>query len=355
MDFINNSIEAVGNTPLLKLNKIGKGVEANVYVKLEHLNPSGSYKDRIALAMVEAAERGDTWNNKKLKPGGTVCDVSAGNFAPALAFVCAVKGYKGKIGIYTPMLKGDGVRIKITSAFGADVTECKHPSNFLTEKELEEYLNEDEDLTFIVAGKKEMYELEKSNPEVIWLDQIYNKNAYRGQMNMGYEIFEQLEGKVDAFGCAVGSGATFFGVASALKEKGLDPYTFGVVPGRSEKYLDLDKPEAEKGEFRLSKLKGKLVQSMGLDKWKTEKSIVEEILDNGYPNKFFRVSSEDARNMANRLCSEEGIYCGMSSGANVHIALKVAKTLKKGQNVVTPIVDRRDRYLGEYPNDIFIV
>ena len=98
-----------------------------------------------------------------------------------------------------------------------------------------------------------------------------------------------------------------------------------------------------------------LVKKMGLKKWQTEKSIIDEMLARGYPDKFFRVSTEEARNMANRLCQEEGIYCGMSSGANVHVALKIAQRMKKNQNVVTVIVDRRDRYLGEYPNDVFIV
>jgi cysteine synthase A len=92
-----------------------------------------------------------------------------------------------------------------------------------------------------------------------------------------------------------------------------------------------------------------------LEKWQTEKSINEEMVEIGYPDEFFKVSAEEAREMANRLAREEGIYCGMSSGANVFIALKIAQRLKKDQNVVTVIVDRRDRYLGEYPNDVFVV
>ncbi len=100
MDYINSITEAIGQTPLLKLNRIGKDAGANVFVKLEHLNPSGSYKDRMALSMVEAAERGDTWNGKKLSPSGTVVEASAGNTAPAVAMVCAAKGYQAKIYLY---------------------------------------------------------------------------------------------------------------------------------------------------------------------------------------------------------------------------------------------------------------
>ncbi len=169
-------LDLIGNTPLLKLNKIAKGLDANVFVKLEFLNPSGSYKDRMALAMIEGAERGDTWNGKRLPPCGTVCDSSAGNTAPAVAFVSAVKGYKARLAIYKPMLRGDSTRLKITKAFGADVCESRPPEDFLPEALVAEFLQQEHDLTYIIAGKMHSYELEKANPEIVWLDQIYNKN-----------------------------------------------------------------------------------------------------------------------------------------------------------------------------------
>jgi cystathionine beta-synthase len=348
-------LEVIGNTPLLKLNKMGKDLPANVFVKLEYLNPSGSYKDRMALAMVEAAEKGLTWNGKKLIPTGIICDSSAGNCAPALAFVCAVKGIKAKLAIYKPMLRGGNVRLKIAGAYGPDICESRPPNDFLPEEEVERFLQENHDLTYIMAGKMHSYELEKNDPDAVWVDQIYNKYNYLGQMSMGREVYEQLDGKIDAWGCAVGSGATLFGVALAFREKGLKPLTFGVVPHGSEVYMDLEKDESDRGEFKKSGIMEKLIEAMGLKKWQTEKPIVEEMLDNGYPDKFFRITAEEARETADRLCREEGIYCGMSSGANVAVALKMARRLKKGQNVVSVIVDRRDRYLGEYPNDVFIV
>jgi cystathionine beta-synthase len=348
-------LELIGNTPLLKLNRVAKDVKANVFVKLEFLNPSGSYKDRMALAMVEAAEKGLTWNCRKLKLGGTVCDASAGNTAPALAFVCAVKGYKAKLCTYKPMLRGASTRLKITDAYGPDVCECRPPSDFLSEETLKQLPEKEKDLAWIIAGKMHMYELERKDSNVVWVDQIYNKYNYIGQMGMGYEIYDQLDGKIDAWGCSVGSGGTLLGVALALREKGLNPFTFGIVPTGSESYMTLKKTEAKKGEFEPSKMRQRLVDWMGLKKWQTEKSIVEEMIEMGYPNEFFEVTTEDARDTANRLCREEGIYCGMSSGANVFVALKIAERMKKGQNIVTVIVDRRDRYLGEYPNDVFIV
>ncbi len=355
MQYINNMLEMIGNTPVLKLNKIGKDVPGNVFVKLEYLNPSGSYKDRMALAMVEAAEKGLTWNGKKLEPGGVVCDASAGNTAPALAFVCAVKGYHVKLCVYKPLLRGESARLKIIDAYGPDVCACNPPSDFMDEKLLEGIPEDLRELAWVVAGKMHMSRLEEEDPDVVWLDQIYNKYNYIGQMNIGYEMYDQLDGKIDAWGCAVGSGATLLGVRLALKEKGVNPFTFGIVPYGSEAYLDLDKPEAKKGEFRISEMNRQLIDWMGLKKWQTEKSINEVMLGMGYPDEFFKVSAEDARKMANRLAREEGIYCGMSSGANVHIAMKIAERLQKDQNVATVIVDRRDRYLGEYPNDIFVV
>lgn len=355
MKYLNSMLEAIGNTPVLKLNKVAKDVSANVFVKLEYLNPSGSYKDRMALAMIEAAEKGLTWNNRKLKKGGIVVDASAGNTAPALAFVCAVKNYKARLFIYKPVLKGPRVRLKITGAYGPDISEARPPTDFLTEEEAKQFLKDDYDLTYIIAGKTQAYELEKNDPNVVWVDQIYNKYNYIGQKNVGYELYEQLDGKIDAFGCAVGAGGTLLGSVLGLAEKNVHPLTFGVVPYGSENYMELQKIESDKSEFKKSNAMKELVKKMGLKKWQTEKSIIDEMLARGYPNKFFRVTAEEARNMANRLCQEEGIYCGMSSGANVYVALKIAKRLKKNQNVVTVIVDRRDRYLGEYPNDVFVV
>jgi len=356
MNYIDSMLEAVGSTPLLKLNKIGRGLGANLFVKLEYLNPSGSYKDRMALAMVEAAERGDTWNGRKLSPAGTVCDSSAGNTAPALSFVCACKDIKAKIAVYRPMLRGDSARLKIAGAFGSDVCESSLPEQYLSAEQAEAFKDENYDLTYIVAGKMHSSELERNHDDVIWLDQIYNPYNYLGQMAIGNEIFDQLDGKIDAFGCSVGSGATLLGTCLAFREKGLTPeITYGVVPYGSEVYMQLDKDECNRNEFHRSDIMLRMAKAMGLEKWTTEKSIIDVMLETGYPDLFFRITTEEARAMANRLCSEEGIYCGMSSGANVAVACKIAKRLGQEKNVVTVIVDRRDRYLGEYPNDVYIV
>jgi cystathionine beta-synthase len=351
MNYINSTLEAIGNTPLLKLNRITRNIDANIFVKLEHLNPSGSYKDRMALSMIEAAEKGLTWNEKKLEPGGIVCDASAGNTAPALAFVCAVKGYNARFCTYKTMLVGDSARLKITGAFGPDVYMCPVPSQEILDKCNNE---KERNYSYIIAGKKHMYEEEKNNENVVWVDQIYNKYNYIGQMQMGNEIYEQLDGKIDAWGCSIGSAGCILGVTLALKEKGVNPWIFGVTPDSHILGSDIstDIVGRKKGKPEIMK---KFIDLMDLEKWNKEKSLVEIFHEKGYPNEYYSVSNENAREMANKLCTEEGIYCGMSSGANVYAALKVAKKMDKNQNIVTVIVDRRDRYLGEYPNDIYVV
>ena len=130
---------------------------------------------------------------------------------------------------------------------------------------------------------------------------------------------------------------------------------FGVVPNGSEKYFAFEGDHAEYSQIRVTDTKSKIAGAMGLKKWVVEDPIVKIMLDAGYPDEIFCVSDEDARAMANRLCQEEGIFCGMSSGANVAVALQIARRLGPGKNVVTTIVDRRDRYLSEAPCEKYVV
>lgn len=357
MHYINNIVEAIGNTPLLKLNRVGRGVKGNVFVKLEHLNPSGSYKDRMALSMIEAAEQGKTWNGRKLTPGGTVVEASAGNTAPALALVCAAKGYKSKFSIYRYSVEdGNNIRLKITRAYGPEVTISSEPEKYLSKEELDEFLKETDDLHHVLAAKVDCARMEEEDPNCVWVDQIYNPYNAIGQKSMAYEIYQQLDGKIDAIGCSIGAGGTLYGLCCGLRDKGLRPeLIFGVVPTGSESYFEYDRDEADRGEFRITELKNRMAAAMGLEKWISEKSIIEKMMEEGLPDKLFVVYNDEAREMANRLCKEEGIYCGMSSGANVAVALRIADRLGPGKNVVTTIVDRRDRYLSEYPNDIYVV
>ena len=357
MNYINNITEAIGHTPLLKLNRVGKDVGANVFVKLEHLNPSGSYKDRMALSMIEAAERGDTWNHKQLKPGGTVIEASAGNTAPAVSMVCAAKGYDAHIYLYRYQMEDPkNARLQITQAFGPTVKISSEPSVYMTEEQITELSKTSPDLLHVLSAKMDCQVEEDTIENSVWLDQIYNPYTAAGQVSLGEEIYEQLDGQVDAIGCSASSGASLFGMIKGLANHDVRPgVIFGVEPAGSEKYFDFEGDMAKYGEFTVSDDKTKIAEAIGLTKWVTEAPIVKTLLDAGYPDRIYCVSDEEARAMANRLCQEEGIFCGMSSGANVAVALRIAKELGPGKNVVTTIVDRRDRYLSETPYEKYVV
>lgn len=357
MNYINNITEAIGHTPLLKLNRVGKDVGANVFVKLEHLNPSGSYKDRMALAMVDAAREGHTWNGKTLPEDGVVVEASAGNTAPALALVCAAKGLKARLVLYRYQFEGaTNSRMQITQAFGPEVTVSSEPGDYLTQEQVEEFSKEEPDIPHVLAAKMDCQKMEDEDSKTVWVDQIYNMANLDGQKTMAREIYEQLDGKIDAIGCSVAAGGTLYGLCAGLSELGVHPeLTFGVVPSGSECYLSLPKKECDYGEYKVSEARHKVAAAMGLDKWVTEESIIHKMVAAGYPDKCFLVTDEEAKAMADRLCREEGIFCGMSSGANVLIALEIAKRLGPGKNVVTTIVDRRDRYLSEIPHEKYVV
>ena len=356
MNYISSITEAIGHTPLLKLNKIKASSGANVFVKLEHLNPSGSYKDRMALSMIEGAEKGDTWNGRKLGEGWTVVEASAGNTAPAVAMVCAARGYKAKFVLYRYQINAKAdARMIITSAYGPDVVVSSPPDTYLTAEQVEGFTAREPDMPHVMAAKMDCALMEASDSHCVWVDQIYNKYNYIGQKNMAKEIYEQLDGKIDAIGCSVGAGGSLFGLCLGLEELGIHPITFGAVPNGSECYIEAPKEENTRDEYKVSSVRFEIAKAMGLDKWVEQKSIIHQMVESGYPDIFFRVSNEDAKKMADRLCQEEGIYCGMSSGANVAVALRIAERMKPGQNVVTTIVDRRDRYITEVGHEKYVV
>ena len=356
MDYINSITEAIGHTPLLKLNKIRAKSGANVFVKLEYLNPSGSYKDRMALSMVEAAERGDTWNGRKLEAGGTVVEASAGNTAPALAMVCAAKGYKARFVLYRYQIADEAnARMIITSAYGPEVSVSSDPLKYLTPDQLRVFTEREPDMPHVLAVKMDCAMMESEDASCVWVDQIYNKYNYIGQKQMAREIFQQLDGRIDALVCSVGAGGSLYGLCQGMAELGVYPKTYGAVPKGSECYIETPNEENAYGEYKISNIRFEIAKAMGLDKWVEKKSIIHEMVEAGYPDTFFCISNDEARSMANRLCQEEGIYCGMSSGANVAVAMRIAERLKPGQNVVTTIVDRRDRYISEAGDEKYVV
>lgn len=336
MSFVNSSLCMIGNTPLLKLENITKDHDVNVYAKCEHINPSGSIKDRMALRMIEEAEK-----KGKLKPGSTIVESSCGNTGPALAFVGGMKGYKVKIFIPSQWTGAYNAsdRIKILKYFGAEAVP-------ITVEGYEHVFNEVSEIEKALAvnwvGVKKCYDLDKKYEDIWWANQSCNPyNALANKESTGKEIIEQLNGKVDGWVASIGTGGTFLGVAEALKEVNPSIHLVGVDP--------VDMPILDLAKIIQD---SKVPHALGLPDMK---SLVMTMLEKDMPDEVVAVDDVAARNMANRLCREEGIFCGMSSGANVLTAIETAKKLGGDANVVTVIVDRRDRYFSEYPEAHYVI
>jgi len=337
LKFFENTLEMIGNTPLVRLKKVTAGLNANVFVKCEHTNPSGSIKDRIALKMIEGAEA-----KGRLRKGGTIVEVSSGNTGPALAFVGNVKGYKVRLLIPSQWIQtyNPENRIKLMKLFGAEVKPIAPNKH----KDVLRGLSDQQHVVAIFCiGMKTCYDLERKNKSFWWADQMSNvDNLLAHKEGTGKEILEQLDMKIDAFVASIGSGGTLLGVAEALSERSVNANVVGVEP-EDAKVIE---------EWAATGFLNGFLEKLGVPK---RRYIIERLVEEGLPDEIIHVSSEEARNMANRLCREEGIFCGMSSGANVYAALKVAKKLGKKANIVTVCVDRRDRYLTEYPNETYVI
>lgn len=336
LGWIENVLNLIGDTPMVRLRGVTRGLDANVFVKCEYLNPSGSIKDRMALKMIEGAEE-----KRRLRKGGTIVEMTSGNTGPALAFVGSVKGYGVRLfvpsqwtGTYNPEN-----RIKIMKLFGADVNTVEMDEH----KDVFSRLSDDEAAAAIMAiGMKKCYDLETKYESFWWADQFNNlDNVLAHKESTGKEIIQQLDGKIDALVASIGTGGTLLGVSEALTEESVDAEVVGLEP-----------EDAKVTEWAEKSILSNSLEKLGLPR---RKSIVEVMLEKGLPDELMTVGHEEARTMANRLCREEGLFCGISSGANVYAALKVAKKLGKGANVVTVLVDHRDRYFPEYPNEHYVI
>ena len=311
MKVSNSVLELIGNTPMFKLGKVApRGV--SVFVKAEYMNPGGSLKDRIALMMIRDAEsRGD------LKPGYTIIEASTGNTGTALSFVGTQLGYK--VEIYMPEGMGPE-RVRIMESYGAKVHQLKlrgSSEGSVAGAEVE------------IDTRIKCLEVERSSPRTWWAQQFSNPSNTKAHLRTGEEIFEQLDGKVDAFVASIGVGGTLYGVAQALRKRIPGVLIVGAEPA-SAKY-----PLSE----GYTRVPGTSDDVCG--------GIIEEMLNSGIVDRVEKVGNEQAIAMSDRLVREEGLFCGISSGANVYLALKVAKQLGPGKNVVTVLPDHRDRYLSE--------
>lgn len=296
-------LASIGNTPIAELCKIVPPNSARVLVKLESANPTGSMKDRMAKAVIDGAEaRGD------LRPGGTAVEYTAGTTGISLACVCAAKGY----GLHVVFSDAFSEEKRLTMrAFGAQITDVPSDGKKITEKLIKA----------MIARSGEIAQ----RPGHWWADQLNNRDAVTGYHGLGEEIWNQTDGQVDAFVHMVGTAHSIHGAAAALR-KHKNVHVSAVEPAESA--VLSGKPSGS------HKIEG---TGIGFVPPLWEPDAVDEILP---------VSTEEAMSMARRLASEEGIFGGTSSGANVVAALRVAERLGPGATVVTLIVDSGLRYLS---------
>jgi len=303
----NSILNLIGDTPIIKLNNISRKFSVNIWVKLENMNPSGSIKDRIALQMInDAEERG------KIKKGYTIIESSSGNTAIALSFVGRIKGYN--ILIFLPEVVARE-KFRMIERFGA---------NFKTVKVGKEYYNSSLHGSHIeVPGRIMCKEMEEKEENIWWARQFSNPSNYKAQMKLGEEIISQMGKNIDAFVTSVGTGGTLFGVAQVLKKKMSNIKIIAVEPSEST-HVSLTNFEVIPG------ITG---------------GILQNILDSKLVDQIIPLNDKEAIEMSRRLSIEEGLFVGVSAGANVLAALKVGKSLGKNSHIVTVLPDRGDRYV----------
>jgi cysteine synthase A len=299
-----NALFAIGNTPLVKLNKLTRGLNANVYVKLEFFNPTGSYKDRMALAMIEGAER-----EGLLRAGDTVVEYTGGSTGSSLAFVCAVKGYTLKV-VTSDAFSEE--KLKTMKALGADLIIVPSEGGKTTPE--------------LIPKMMKIAEEIGSEPRTYRTNQFYNKHMLKGYNALGAEILNQLDGTVDAFVASFGTAGCAMGVAEVLKGVRKETGVFLVEPAES--------PVVSRGIKGTHDIEG---IGAGFVPPLLRKDLYDEILT---------VSTEEANEMTRRLAREEGIFSGSSTGANIIASLRVAKKLGAGKNIVTVAVDSGLKYLS---------
>ena len=293
-------LDLVGGTPLVRLNRIPKPGGATVLAKLESLNPGGSVKDRIALAMVEDAERRGV-----LKAGATLVEPTSGNTGIGLAMVCAVRGYRLILTMPDDM---SAERQRLLARFGAEI----HLTPAI------------EGMSGAVFAAQEIC---REHPEYFMPMQFENPaNPEAHRRTTALEILDATEERLDVFVAAVGTGGTVTGVGEVLKERLPGVRVVGVEPARS--------PVLSGGRFRPHGIQG-----IGA-------SFVPGILNRSVLDDIIQVRDEDATTTARRLAREEGLLVGISSGANVFAACQVAETLPADQVVVTVLCDTGERYLS---------
>lgn len=316
MKVYDNILQTIGNTPIVKLNKITKDIPAQVYVKVETTNPGNSIKDRMALKMIEDAEK-----DGRLKPGGTIIECTSGNTGMGLAIGAVVKGYKC---IFTTTDKQSKEKVDILRAFGAEVIVC--PTN----------VEADDPRSYYSVAKQKSEEI----PNSVWMNQydnLSNRQAHYEQT--GPELWEQTDGKVTHFVVGVGTGGTISGTGKYLKEQNPNIKVWGI-----DTYGSVFKKYHETGIFDPKEIYPYVTEGIGED-------ILPLNVDFDIIDHFEKVTDKDAAIMTRRLAREEGIFVGNSAGSAVAGLLQMANQLTKDDFVVIILHDHGTRYVGKIFND----
>lgn len=320
MDIKNNILETIGNTPLIRLNKITKDFPCTVLAKVDYFNPGNSIKDRMALKMVEVAER-----EGKLKPGGTIIECTSGNTGMGLALAAVVKGYKC---IFVTTDKQSKEKADILKAVGAEVIVC--PTNVLPE----------DPKSYYSVAKRLATEIPNSY-HMNQYDNLANRLAH--YETTGPEIWKQTDGKITHLVCTAGTGGTIVGTAKYLKEQNpnIQVWAIDVYGSLLTKYF-------RTGEIDMNEVHPYISEGFGED-------FVPGNYDMSVIDHFEQVTDKDGAIMARRLAKEEGMFCGYSAGSCVTGLMHLKNKLKKGDLVVCIFHDHGSRYVGKIYNDQWMI
>ncbi len=320
MDIKNNILETIGNTPLIRLNKITKGFPCTVTAKVDYFNPGNSIKDRMALKMVEVAEQ-----EGKLKPGGTIIEGTSGNTGMGLALAAVVKGYKC---VFVTTDKQSKEKADILKAVGAEVIVC--PTNVMPE----------DPRSYYSVAKRLASEIPNS----------YHMNQYDNPANRlahyettGPEIWNQTDGKITHLVCTAGTGGTITGTAMYLKEKNpaIQVWAIDVYGSLLTKYF-------RTGEVDMNEVHPYISEGFGED-------FVPQNYDMSVIDHFEQVTDKDGAIMARKLAKEEGIFCGYSAGSCIQGLMQLKHKLKKDDLVVCIFHDHGSRYVAKIYNDQWMI
>ncbi len=316
MDYVENILGTIGNTPMVKMNKITSEIDALVLAKYETFNPGNSVKDRMAVKMVEEAEA-----SGKLKPGGTIIEGTSGNTGMGLALVAIVKGYKMVCVLSDKQSKE---KIDILKAVGCEVVVC--PTDVAPDDPRSYY-----------STSKRMAEETPNSWYVNQYDNLANTKAH--YESTGPEIWEQTDGKVTHFVVGVGTGGTISGVGKYLKEKNPNIKVWGI-----DTYGSVFKKYHETGEFDEKEIYPYITEGIGED-------ILPKNVDFSVIDGFTKVTDKDAAVYTRKLAEEEGFFLGNSAGAAAKGLLQLKEHFTKDDVVVVLFHDHGSRYVGKIFND----